>query len=105
MSLRAPKDTIQSLRLMLQRLEQTADPDSDREARAELKRLLLSRIANLEALELLRVEALKSADRKKLAAFAAPKPTAASPIGPPQTPVPMEAAPRQPDPSDPVVTH
>ncbi len=54
MSLRAPKDTIESLRLTLQRLEQTADSSHDPEASAELKRILLLRIATLEALEALK---------------------------------------------------
>ena len=109
MSLRAPKDTIQSLQVMLQRLEQSPDPSPDPETRAEIKRILLSRIANLEAVEILRVEALKSADRKKPAApLADPRPATQSvPVSPsasPQKPLSIEAAPRQPDPSDPVVT-
>ena len=103
MSLRAPKSTIQSLQLMLQRLEQIADPDPDPEARVELKRILLSRIANLEALEVLRVEALKSASRRSLDS-GDPKPAPASAIPPPQPPVPVESAPPKPDPSDPVVS-
>lgn len=59
MSLRAPKDTVESLRLTLQRLEQFTDPAQDLEARTELKRILLLRIADLEALEALRGDAAK----------------------------------------------
>ena len=57
MSLRAPKDTAESLRLTLQKLEQAADPAHDAAARAELKRILLMRIADLEALEALKAAA------------------------------------------------
>jgi hypothetical protein len=103
LSLRAPKDTIESLQVMLQRLEQSSDPSTDPEARAELKRILLSRIANLEALEVLRVEALKSAPRRSLDP-GDPKPAPASAIAPPQSPVPVESAQPMPDPSDPVVS-
>lgn len=103
MSLRAPKHTIQSLQLILQRLEQIADPDPDPAARAELKHILLSRIANLEALEVLRAEAPKSASRRGLDP-GDPKPTLASPVAPLQPPVPVESATPKPDPSDPVVT-
>ena len=69
MSLRAPKDTIESLRLTLQRLEQTADSSNDPEASAELKRILLLRIATLEALEALKASATSSPSAK-------PSPTA-----------------------------
>ena len=60
MSLRAPKDTVESLRLMLQRFEQSADPTQDPADRAELRRLLMLRIANLEALEALKADTLES---------------------------------------------
>jgi hypothetical protein len=103
LSLRAPKDTIQSLQVLLQRLEQSSDPATDPEARAELKHILLSRIANLEALEVLRVEALESASRRSHDP-GDPKPAPASAIAPPQPPVPIESARLIPDPSDPVVS-
>ena len=47
-SLRDPKETIKSLRLILERLEQNADPAEDAVAKGELKRILLRRIAELE---------------------------------------------------------
>ena len=59
-SLRAPKDTVESLRLMLQRFEQSADPTLDPADRAELRRILMLRIANLEALEALKADAFES---------------------------------------------
>jgi hypothetical protein len=49
MSLRAPRETIESLRLTLATLEQSADPSGDAQVIAELKRILLARIADLEA--------------------------------------------------------
>lgn len=79
MSLRAPKDTIESLRLTLQRLEQTSDAAQDPEARAELRRILLLRIANLEALE-----ALKSGTAQE--ALEIPRPAPPSPVAPPLPP-------------------
>jgi hypothetical protein len=63
-SLRAPKDTVESLRLTLQRLEQFSDPAHDAEAKAQLKRILMIRIANLEALEALRAETLGPAAKE-----------------------------------------
>lgn len=49
--LRSPKDTVQSLRLMLDQLQQGVNPGDDEESQAELKRILLGRIAELEAAE------------------------------------------------------
>ena len=83
-SLRAPKDTAASLRIMVQRLEQTVDPEQDPEARAELKRILMVRIANLEALEALKVEALICAPKDP----AKPSPHSTDPIRPPLLPQP-----------------
>jgi hypothetical protein len=48
MGLRAARDTAESLRVILELLEQSPDPDGDLPARAELKRILLLRIAELE---------------------------------------------------------
>jgi hypothetical protein len=53
---RPAHETLESLRLTLLKVEQTAEPDQDREALADLKRILLQRIAELEA-----VQALESA--------------------------------------------
>jgi hypothetical protein len=43
-----PADTLRSLRITLQKLEQNFDADGDASAMAELKRILLNRIAELE---------------------------------------------------------
>lgn len=53
MSLRPSPQTIESLRLTLQNLEQNADPNSDPQELAELKGILLKRIADLEVLDAL----------------------------------------------------
>jgi len=53
MSLRAPRETVDSLRLTLQSLEQNTDETSDPQALAELKRILLRRMADLEAADAL----------------------------------------------------
>ena len=52
-SLRAPRETIDSLRITLQSLEQSAEATSDPEVVAELKRILLRRIADLEMIDAL----------------------------------------------------
>ena len=53
MSLRPTPQTLGSLRLTLQNLEQSADPTSDPQELAELKGILLRRIAELEVLDAL----------------------------------------------------
>jgi hypothetical protein len=50
MNLRPARETLDSLRVTLQKLEQTTDPASDGHDVAELKQILLNRIAELEAL-------------------------------------------------------
>lgn len=50
---RPAQETLESLRLTLLKVEQTAEPDHDQESLAELKRILLQRIAELEALHAL----------------------------------------------------
>jgi hypothetical protein len=50
---RPAHETLESLRLTLLKIEQTAEPDQDREALADLKRILLQRIAELEAVQAL----------------------------------------------------
>ncbi len=53
MNLRPARETLDSLRVTLQKLEQTTDPASDGQDVAELKQILLNRIAELEALQVL----------------------------------------------------
>lgn len=53
MSLRPSPQTLESLRHTLQNLEQSADPTSDPQELAELKGILLRRIADLELLNAL----------------------------------------------------
>jgi hypothetical protein len=50
---RAPRETLESLRVTLHRLEQTTDSASDGQDVAELKQILLNRIAELETLNAL----------------------------------------------------
>jgi hypothetical protein len=61
MSLRPSTEIIESLRVVLHRLEEEFAFPEDQPAMAELKRILLLRIADLEAVEL----ALDSADTDK----------------------------------------
>ena len=61
MSLRPTPQTLESLRLTLQNLEQTADPTSDPQELAELKGILLKRIADLEVLDALSSQSAVSA--------------------------------------------
>jgi hypothetical protein len=53
MNPRPARETLDSLRVTLQRLEQTIDPSPDGHDVAELKQILLNRIAELEALQAL----------------------------------------------------
>lgn len=48
MTLRSIPDTIASLRILLRRLDQSADVSRDSLAFAQLKRIILKRIAKLE---------------------------------------------------------
>lgn len=50
---RPSRETIESLRLTLQNLEQSAGAAADAEGAGELKRILLARIADLEVLDAL----------------------------------------------------
>jgi len=59
MTLRPTREAIENLRLTLQTLEQNFESVDDEPAMAEFKRILLSRIADLEA-----AEALEPADRE-----------------------------------------
>lgn len=54
---RPAQETLESLRLALLKVEQNLEPDQDPEALAELKRILLHRIAELEV-----VQAIESGD-------------------------------------------
>ncbi|MGA8087560.1 MAG: hypothetical protein WCA10_09650 [Terracidiphilus sp.] len=53
MAARTARETLDSLRVTLQKLEQTTDPASDGQDVAELKQILLNRIAELETLQAL----------------------------------------------------
>jgi hypothetical protein len=50
---RPTRDTLRSLRITLQKLEQNSDADEDASAMVELKRILMNRIAELELLSAL----------------------------------------------------
>jgi len=54
LSLRSSRETIESLRLTLESLDQSPDPAADARELAELKRILLARIADLEMLDALK---------------------------------------------------
>jgi len=61
MNPRPAQETVDSLRVTLQKLEQAADPVSDGQDVAELKRILLNRIAELETLQALQPEQVATA--------------------------------------------
>jgi hypothetical protein len=61
MTLRPPRETVESLRLTLQSLEQSADPTSNPDEVAELKQILLKRIADLEILDALETQPASTA--------------------------------------------
>ena len=48
MNPRPTRETIESLRITLHKLEQTADREHDEQSMADLKRIVLNRIAELE---------------------------------------------------------
>jgi hypothetical protein len=50
---RPAHETLESLRLTLLKIEQSVEPDHDAVALADLKRILLQRIAELEAIEII----------------------------------------------------
>jgi hypothetical protein len=56
LSIRPSRETIESLRLTLESLEQSTDPGADPGEVAELKRILLARIADLEMLDALQAQ-------------------------------------------------
>jgi len=60
---RPAHETLESLRLTLLKFEQTAEPEQDAEALSELKRILLQRIAELEAIEAIESAAAQTADK------------------------------------------
>jgi hypothetical protein len=60
---RPAHETLESLRLTLLKVEQSADPEQDAEALAELKRILLQRIAELEAIQALESAAAEIVDK------------------------------------------
>ena len=51
MTLRSLRDTVESLSIVLRKVEQTADPGQDVADVIDLKRILRKRIAELEAAE------------------------------------------------------
>ena len=53
MTVRSSRETLESLRVTLQKLEQTTDATADGRDVAELQQILLNRIAELEALNAL----------------------------------------------------
>jgi hypothetical protein len=65
MTPRSPRETLESLRVTLHKLEQSTDAASDGQDAAELKQILLNRIAELETLN-----ALNPADPEPVAATA-----------------------------------
>jgi hypothetical protein len=60
---RPAQGTLESLRLTLLKVEQSAEPEHDAEALAELKRILLHRIAELEAMQAIESAAAPTADQ------------------------------------------
>jgi hypothetical protein len=56
MTVRPTHETLESLRITLQKMEQITESESDTHDVTELKRLLLNRIAELETLEALQPE-------------------------------------------------
>jgi hypothetical protein len=59
-TLRSVPDTIETLRNTLQKLEQNLDPTADAVALADLKRVVLNRIAELEIVKALAPEVAES---------------------------------------------
>jgi hypothetical protein len=60
---RPAHETLESLRLTLLKIEQSAEPEQDAEALTELKRILLQRIAELEAIEAIESGAAETTDQ------------------------------------------
>jgi len=56
MSINPPRETLESLRITVARLEQSSDLSTDPQEAAELKRILLARIADLEVLAALEAQ-------------------------------------------------
>jgi hypothetical protein len=81
---RSACDTLRSLRITLQKLEQNFDPDGDASAMAELKRILLNRIAELELVGTLESRNGDQADTSDPSELPALMQSAAT-DGPPQT--------------------
>jgi hypothetical protein len=61
MAVRPTHETLESLRVTLQKVEQTTDPASDGQDVTELKQILLNRIGELEALQALQPQEVASA--------------------------------------------
>ncbi len=69
---RPAHETLDSLRLTLLKIEQSAEHDKDAEAMVELKRILLRRIAELEAIQAVESASAQSADEPQPADLVAP---------------------------------
>ena len=66
MTARSAQVTLQSLRVTLQRLDQTSDLAADRQDIAELKQILLNRIAELETLNALQPQPAEAGQARPL---------------------------------------
>jgi hypothetical protein len=64
-----PSELIQSLRVALQEVEQTLFSPEDAFTLAEIKRLILTRIAHLESRDAMRIADGQPADRRTLEQF------------------------------------
>jgi len=61
MSINPPRETLESLRITVARLEQSTDSCTDPQEAAELKRILLARIADLEVIAAIETQSPESA--------------------------------------------
>lgn len=69
---RPAHETLDSLRLTLLKVEQSVEPDKNAETMAELKRILVHRIAELEAIQALESAGAQTADKPNPADLVAP---------------------------------
>jgi hypothetical protein len=81
MTARSAQETLESLRVTLQRLEQASDLAADRQDIAELKQILLNRIAELETLNSLQPQRASAEKARPLSDLPAlPVATAEDPV-------------------------
>ena len=98
MSRRPSRETIESLRLTLETLEQSTDTVTDAEGAGELKRILLARISDLEVLDALHAQSslTKASDVPTAATVVDLPPLDLTPVGlPPVEVVAAEEATRE----------